>query len=239
MLRPLAMLSLALAAAPASAAVVQIASNGPVVEITASETVQSEPDQATVIAGVTTREPTASAAMRRNATQMDAVIARLRALGIAREDIQTSGVGLNAAFNYDNRSAPPQFIGYDVTNQVSVTLKKLDRIGATLDALVAAGANNINGPMFRREDDRPQRVAARKAAFAATEAQAREYAKLAGFTGVRLLGIDEVLQQGGPIAFGEARAITVTSSSGGSVTPIEPGRVGSTVQLTAKFELGR
>ena len=125
-----------------------------------------------------------------------------------------------------------------MTNQVSVTLRKLDRIGATLDALVAAGANNINGPMFRREDDKPQRVAARKTAFDAAEAQAREYSKLAGFTGVRLLGIEEVLQQGAPFSFGEARAITVTASSG-SVTPIEPGRVGSTVQLTAKYELTR
>lgn len=239
MLRQLAVLSFALAvASPAAAAVVQVQSNGPVVEITATETVQSEPDQATVIAGVTTRDPTATAAMRRNATQMDAVIGRLRALGIPREDIQTSGVSLNAAFNYDNRNVPPQFAGYDVTNQVSVTLNKLDRIGATLDALVAAGANNINGPMFRREDDKPQRSAARKAAFAAAETQAREYARLAGFSGIRLLGVDEILQQGGPINFGEARAITVTSASA-NVTPIEPGRVGSSVQLTAKYELTR
>ena len=238
MLRPLAMLSLALAAAPASAAVVQIASNGPVVEITASETVQSEPDQATVIAGVTTREPTASAAMRRNATQMDAVIARLRALGIAREDIQTSGVGLNAAFNYDNRSAPPQFIGYDVTSQVSVTLKKLDRIGATLDALVAAGANNINGPFFSRKNDKPQRAQAREAAFRAAESQAREYAQMAGFRAVRLLAVEETLAQGGPIAFNMAvpRPVAMMEQK---ATPIEPGRVGTVVQMTAKYEMTR
>ena len=239
MTRTLFALALLGAASPAAASVVQIASVGPVVEITASETVQSQPDQATVSAGVTTRDPTAVAAMRRNAVQMDAVIARLRALGIKREDIQTSGVNLNAAFNYDNRGAPPQFAGYDVTNQVSVTLKELDRIGATLDALVAAGANNINGPYFRREDDRPQREAARKAAYVAAEAQAREYARLAGFSGVRLLAIDESLQQGGPIPFGMAPppvAITVTASK---VTPIEPGRVGTVVQLTAKYEMTR
>lgn len=240
MLRPLAALSAALClASPGMAAVVEIPSNGPVVEITASETVESAPDQATVMAGVTTREPTASAAMRRNATQMDAVIARLRALGIASDDIQTSGVNLNAVFNYDNRNSPPQFMGYDVTNQVSVTLKKLDRIGITLDALVAAGANNISGPTFRRTDDKPQRIAARKAAFDAAKSQAAEYAKLAGFSGIRLLGIDEVLQQGGPIGFGEANSIVVTGASRDVATPIEPGRVGSTVQLTAKYELTR
>lgn len=228
----------ALAATPAMAANVDIQVQGPVVEITASETVQSEPDQATVGAGVTTRARTAVQALRDNATEMDSVIARLKALGIAREDIQTSGVNLNAAFQYNNNNTPPVFQGYDVTNQVSVTLRDVAKIGATLDALVAAGANNINGPFFSRKNDKPQRAQAREAAFKAAEVQARDYAQMAGFGGVRLLAVEETLQQGGPIAFDVARpqAITVTASK---VTPIEPGRVGTVVQLTAKYEMTR
>lgn len=228
----------ALISTPAMAANVDIAVQGPVVEITASETVQSEPDQATVGAGVTTRARTAVQAMRDNATRMDAVIARLKALGIAREDIQTSGVNLNAAFQYNNNNMPPIFQGYDVTNQVSVTLLDIAKIGATLDALVAAGANNINGPFFSRKNDKPQRAQAREAAFKAAEAQARDYARMAGFGGVRLLAVEETLAQGGPIPFDMARpqAITVTASK---VTPIEPGRVGTVVQMTVKYEMTR
>ena len=228
----------ALIASPAMAANVDIAVQGPVVEITASETVQSEPDQATVSAGVTTRARTAVQAMRDNAIAMDAVIARLKALGIAREDIQTSGVNLNAAFQYNNNNTPPVFQGYDVTNQVSVTLKDIGKVGATLDALVASGANNLNGPFFSRKNDKPQRAQAREAAFKTAEAQARDYAKMAGFGGVRLLAVEETLSQGGPIPFEamRAQAITVTAAK---VTPIEPGRVGTAVQLTAKYEMTR
>ena len=228
----------ALIATPAMAANVDIAVQGPVVEITASETVQSEPDQATVGAGVTTRARTAVQAMRDNANAMDAVIARLKALGIAREDIQTSGVNLNAAFQYNNNNTPPVFQGYDVTNQVSVTLKDIGKVGATLDALVASGANNLNGPFFSRKNDKPQRAQAREAAFKTAEAQARDYAKMAGFGGVRLLAVEETLSQGGPIPFEamRAQAITVTAAK---VTPIEPGRVGTAVQLTAKYEMTR
>ena len=228
----------ALIASPAMAANVDIAVQGPVVEITASETVQSEPDQATVGAGVTTRARTAVQAMRDNAIAMDAVIARLKALGIAREDIQTSGVNLNAAFQYNNNNTPPVFQGYDVTNQVSVTLKDIGKIGVTLDALVASGANNLNGPFFSRKNDKPQRAQAREAAFKTAEAQARDYAKMAGFGGVRLLAVEETLSQGGPIPFEamRAQAITVTAAK---VTPIEPGRVGTAVQLTAKYEMTR
>ena len=230
----------ALIATPAMAANVDIAVQGPVVEITASETVQSQPDQATVGAGVTTRAMTAVQAMRDNATRMDTVISRLKALGIAREDIQTSGVNLNAAFQYNNNNnnTPPVFQGYDVTNQVSVTLRDIAKIGATLDALVAAGANNLNGPFFSRKDDKPQRVQAREAAFKAAQVQAQDYARMAGFGGVRLLAVEETLQQGGPIAFemSAPRAITVTAQK---TTPIEPGRIGTVVQMTVKYEMTR
>lgn len=228
----------ALVATPAMAANVDIAVQGPVVEITASETVQSEPDQATVGAGVTTRARTAVQAMRDNANKMDAVIGRLKGLGIAREEIQTSGVNLNAAYQYNNNNTPPVFQGYDVTNQVSVTLHDTAKVGATLDALVAAGANNLNGPFFSRKNDKPQRAQAREAAFKTADAQARDYARMAGFGGVRLLAVEETLTQGGPIAFDVARpqAITVTAAK---ITPIEPGRVGTVVQLTAKFEMTR
>ena len=229
----------ALIATPAMAANVDIAVQGPVVEITASETVQSAPDQATVGAGVTTRARTAVQALRDNGTKMDAVISKLRALGVAREDIQTSGVNLQAAFQYNNNNTPPIFQGYDVTNQVSVTVKDVDKVGSTFDALVGAGANNLSGPFFSRKDDKAPQAQAREAAFKIAEAQARDYARMAGFGGVRLLSVEETIQRGGPIAFdiSQPQAITVTASSKG--TPIEPGRVGSVVQMTVKYEMTR
>ena len=235
----LAAAAAALASTPALAANIDIAVQGPVVEIIASETVQSEPDQANVGAGVTTRARTAVQAMRDNANQMDAVIVRLKALGIAREDIQTSGVNLNAAFQYNNNNTPPVFQGYDVTNQVSVTLRDIAKIGPTLDALVAAGANNLNGPYFSRKNDKPQRAQAREAAFKAADQQARDYAKMAGFVSVRLLAVEETLSQGSPVAFDVARPVSAIVVTGQKLTPIEPGRVGTVVQLTAKYEMTR
>lgn len=227
----------ALATTPAMAANVAIQVQGPVVEITASETVQSAPDQAMVSAGVTSRARTAVQAMQDNARQMDAVIVRLKALGIKAEDIQTSGVNLNAAFDY-RQNEPPVFTGYDVTNQVSVTLRDISKIGPTLDALVAAGANSIGGPTFSRKDDKLQRSIAREAAFKAAEVQARDYARMAGYGGVRLLAVEETLAHGGPIPF-EARAVALTASGKHDATPVEPGRVGTMVQLTAKYEMTR
>ena len=67
-------------AAPAAAAEVQIAATGPVVELSVSQTIDARPDIATVSAGVTTRAPTAVAAMQQNAATMTAVRLAIRPL---------------------------------------------------------------------------------------------------------------------------------------------------------------
>ena len=233
-----ASLAATLLSTPANAAEIQIAVNNPVIELTLTEIVQSQPDTAQVGAGVTVRAPTASEALRLNAAQMDKVIARLRQLGIPRDDIQTANFSLNAQYQYRNDSQPPQFLGYDASNSVNVTLRQLDKVGETLDALVAAGANNIYGPNFTLEKDRDAKSAARKAAFAHAQEQATEYARMSGYTGTRLLEVSETFTQMGPMPV-SAQAIQVTSASADAKTQIEPGRVGTGVTLTTKYEMTR
>src|SRR5688500_9880423 len=114
-------------ALPASAAEVQVASQGPVVELQVTETVEAKPDIAQVSAGVTTEAPTAVEAMRANAAAMDGVIARLKSLGIAAEDIQTTGINLGAQYDYEQSRGRPTFRAYQASNRVSVKLRRIDR----------------------------------------------------------------------------------------------------------------
>ena len=225
-------------AAQAHAAEIQIAVQNPVIELTINEVVQSAPDTAQVGAGVQVRAPTASEAMRQNAVQMDRIIARLRQLDIPREDIQTANFSLNAQYQHRNDSQPPVFLGYDASNSLNVTLRKLDKVGETLDALVAAGANNLYGPNFSLEKDQPAKAAARRAAYDRARLQAQEYAGMAGYAGLRLLEISESFTGMGPMPV-TAQTIEVTGSRSDAKTAIEPGRVGTGVTLTVKFEMTR
>ena len=230
----------ALFATPAAAAEIQIPVQGPVIELTVSQTVNSKPDIATVGAGVTTRANTASESARLNAVAMQAIIARLRQLGIAMEDIQTANFSLNPQFNYSNDGTPPRFLGHDTNNQVTVKIRKLDRIGPVLDALVAAGANNFFGPNFSLEKDKEAKSAARRAAYADAQSRSRELAGLAGYTNVRLLEISEAYaNSGGFMDVGRPSAIIVTAASSEKITPIEPGQVGTSATLTLKYEMTR
>ncbi|MDZ4308717.1 SIMPL domain-containing protein [Allopontixanthobacter sp.] len=229
-------LMLGAAAIPASAAEVQIQATGPVVELSVNETVKAKPDLATISAGVSTEAPTAVAAMRQNASEMDAVIKRIKSLGIADRDIQTSGINLNPRYDYDQPTQRQVFRGYSASNRVSVILRKVPDTGKVLDALVEAGATDIGGPQFSIDDDTAAKAQARKAAMERAQAQALEYANWAGYTGVRLLEVSESIMFSPPMPMME-QAIMVTGSR--VKTPVEPGMVGTGVNLTVKYEMTR
>jgi uncharacterized protein YggE len=222
-------------AAPAAAAEVQIQAQAPVVELTVSETENATPDVAQVGTGVTTRAPSAKEAVRLNATAMQKVVDRLKSLGIAAKDIQTSNFNLSAQYTYPNGGGTPVFAGYEASNKVSAKVRQIDKVGDVLDALVAAGATNINGPSFMLDDDTAAQQAVRTRAFQSGQAMAQDYARMAGYTGVRLLEVSESVQ-GGPMP---PRPMAFRAEAARAKTPIEVGEVGTTVNLTVKYEMTR
>lgn len=231
-------LAAAAIASSAQAAEVQIQSQGPVVELSVSESVDAKPDIVDIGAGVTSQASTAVEAMRINAREMNAVIDRIKALGIKDKDIQTTGINLSAQYDYDQSTSRQVFRGYQASNRLNVTLREVPRAGEVLDALVAAGATDINGPNFSLDDDTGARAQARKAAFDKARAQAEEYARWSGFSGVRLLEINESVAAGPPMPYAQSAERKMMDVSA-APTPVEPGLVGTMVSLTVKFEMTR
>lgn len=238
----LAMMALATASLPAGAIAqtsVTIAETAPVVTLNVTETVEAAPDRAVVGTGVQTRAPTATQAMRDNAAKMDRLIATLAKAGIAKKDIQTSGINLSAQYDYSNRDgqpAGPRFIGYEASNQLTIKLHDIKKVGPLLDTLVEAGATNVSGPSFSIEDPAPMLAQARAAALKSAKAQADFYAQAAGYRSARLLSISESNSGGNPpMPMVTARFKADVAEA----TPVEPGQVGSSVTLTVQYALER
>jgi uncharacterized protein YggE len=222
-------------ASPAAAAEIQIAATGPVVELTVNESVEAEPDIATVSAGVTTDARTAVEAMRTNAQAMTAVVDRIKQLGVAERDIQTSGINLGARYDYDQANQRQVFRGYQASNRVSVTLRDIQRTGEVLDALVAAGATDLGGPEWSIDDDTAARAQARSAAMERARAQALEYTRLAGYSDIRLLEINETVAPSRPMPMPQM----VRAEAADASTPVQPGMVEAGVIVTVKYEMTR
>lgn len=227
--------ALALPASGLAAAEIEIEASGPVVELNVVESVEVAPDIATIGAGVTTEAATATEALRQNSAEMEQVIARIKALGVADKDIQTTGINLNAMYDYSQESQRPVFRGYQVSNRVSVMLRKIEETGKVLDALVAAGANDINGPSFSLDDDTAAKDAARKRAFARAQAQAKAYADLLGYDGAKVLAIAENIEGRGPLP--ELAATRMSIAKDAAAPPVQPGMIAAGINLTIKYEL--
>lgn len=148
------------------------------------------PDKATINLGVVTEAPTAAAALDANSERMTTVIAALRKAGIADKDIQTSGLNLSPQYDYV-QNEPPKLRGYQASNQVTVTVNDLAKLGAAVDATVKAGANQVNGISFGLKDPTAAENAARQEAVKALAAKADLYAKATGHRIGRLVNLSE------------------------------------------------
>lgn len=198
MLMRAAALSLALGAIAAPAAFAQTAMPGGADAVFRATTLnlgaygetRLAPDMATINLGVTTEAPTAQAAMQANAAQMNQVMAALKRGGIAAKDIQTSQLSVEPQYVYE-QNKPPRLTGYRSTNQVTVTVRDLSKLGAAVDATVSAGANQISGINFGLADPTSAENAAREQAVKALAAKADLYATATGHRVLRLVSLSE------------------------------------------------
>jgi len=198
--------------------------------------VRIEPDIARVSIGVETLRDTVDEASAANQETVDAVLAALQAQGIAEEDIQTSGFSIFAERYGPGGPLPDDQVRYRVSNNVSVTIRDLENVGAVLDAAIEAGANNIYGVEFALDDPSTVESDARASAVEDARAKAEDLAALSGVELGDLISISEIVAQGGGFYAGnfaeQARAF------GGGGTPVVPGQLELVMQLQVVYAIG-
>jgi uncharacterized protein YggE len=219
-------------AAPAQTSMVQPIA-GTRLDVSASGEVTRVPDVAIISTGVVTRAASASGAIQQNAARMERVRAALRRAGIEDKDIQTSSINLNPEYTYQQNKAPV-LNGYSASNQVSVRFRDIAKTGEILDALVAQGANQINGPNLTIDKPEQALDEARLKAIANGRARADLYARALGMRVVRLLSVSE---SGGYAAPPPMPVYAMAERSSDASTKIDPGEQKVSVNVAMSFEL--
>ncbi len=232
-------LALAAATLPATAYAQQAAVNqtitGTRLDFNATGEVTGVPDLAVISAGVTTRSPTATGAIQDAADRMSKVLDALKHAGVSDRDIQTSNLNLEPQYRYENNQSPV-LLGYSASNQVTVRFRDIRSSGKILDALVSAGANQINGPSLTIDKPDAALDEARSKAVAIGRARAELYARSLGLRVVRLVSISE----GGGYSVPEpiSQGIVITGSRlAAPNTSIEAGEQKLQVTVHMTFEL--
>ncbi|MEM3607385.1 MAG: SIMPL domain-containing protein [Candidatus Bathyarchaeia archaeon] len=185
-------------------------------------------DMAYVTLAVETIAETASEAQALNADRMGRVISALKAMGIAEDDMETTGYYLNP--NVDYESKPPRIVGYTCRNELRVAVE-VSRAGAIIDAAVGAGANQVVYIEFTLSPHLREELAEKALESAARDAEVKAR-KIAETLNLKLKGPIQVeLQSSMPTRPYEVYTLKAWEAE----TPITPGEVQVTATVTVAF----
>jgi uncharacterized protein YggE len=226
------------AAAPAAAAAQAVQAPMPAIagtrlEVSATGEAARVPDLAIISAGVVTRQTTATAAIQENAARMERVLSALKRAGIEERDLQTSSINLNPEYRYQENRAS-QLVGYTASNQVSIRFRDIRNTGKILDALVAEGANQINGPTLTIDKPEAALDEARLKALANGRARADVYARALGRRVARIVSISE---SGGSSPVPPPMPMMMEARAQSADSKILPGEQKLQVTLSIVFDL--
>lgn len=162
------------------------------ISVSGTGRVTLSPDVADISAGVQVTAAKVKDARAQAAAKMTAVIAALKAAGIADKDIQTSNVSLSPVYDYSANANPPRVTGYQVANTVTATVRDLDKVSDAIDGAMAAGATSIGGIDFRVDNQTGPSAQARDLAMKDAKAKADALARAAG---VSITGVASISEQ--------------------------------------------
>lgn len=202
------------------------------ITVSATGKVTVVPDVARLSLGVTVNKSTVKAARDAGAKAMTDIIAALKALGIADADIQTTNISLYP--QYAN-SSPARVIGYQISEQLQVTVRDLDKAGDAVDAATAKGATDVNGISFEVADPVKAQNDARAAAVEAARVSAQAMATAGHVSLGTVVSITDATSVS-PIYYNNFGA-SKSGATADIATPVQPGTQDLSAMVTVVFEI--
>lgn len=236
MLRPtVAAAAIAASLAAASPALAQDNKMPRLISLSGTGEVRRAPDLAFVTTGVLSQGATAAEALAANTSAMNALFAALKDAGIAEKDVQTSNFMVQPRYNYHQENKAPELVGYDVSNNVTITVRKIGDLGALLDKVVQAGSNQINGIGFDVSEPSASLDEARKLATEDATRKAKIYAEAMGVTLGAVMSISEGVNIQPPMPL--ARGKVMMAEAAAAPVPVAAGEQRLSVDVNITWEI--
>lgn len=208
-----------------------VSTAGRTLSVSGTGTVYLTPDIAYLYVGVHVEDPDIATAVETNNVRTQRLMEALIALGIDPVDIQTSNFSVWSYEEYDDLGM--RFTNYSVDNTVYIKVRDLTGLGELLNAVVEAGANNINSITFDVSDKTAALAEARQLAMENADALAQELAETAGVS----VGAIQT------ISYSEYYPSAYYGMGGGgaslesTVAPISPGQMQVQVQVNVTYAI--
>lgn len=204
---------------------------GGTVSVSGDGTAVSVPDTLTVQMSIRTVRPSATAALARNNVEARAVERAFFSAGVAKKDVQTSGLSVGPQVDQAGNN-----VGYFAEDDLTVVLRQLDKSGAVTAAAENAAGNDvaISNINYSVADTSKSQVSARAAAMRDALAKARGLAAAAGESIGPIVRISDNVQRPEPITGFAANGAGAKSASS---VPLQPGTQTTSASVDVVFAL--
>lgn len=207
--------------------------------VTGSGTVYAKADIANLQVGLRTgAKKTAAEATADSTKKMNEIMTELTALGIEEKDIKTSNYNLNPVYNYTNDRGQ-ELIGYEVSQNVSVKIRDLSKIGDVISKTTEKGANQIGNISFTIDDEFELKNEARALAIEKAKEKAALIAEQSGMKLGKITGVYENSNDYQPVmAYSNAKLEMSMQVGDALVAPsIQAGQNEVRVEVSLTYEI--
>lgn len=200
-----------------------------VIAINGTGEVLAVPDVASFSFSVVEEGKTVKDAQDKATKKINAIIDGVKSLGVEEKDIKTTGYNSYPKYDYSypqtctNGYCPPGkqvLTGWEVSQSITVKVRKTDDAGAVLTKVGSLGAGNISGLDFVIDDLETVKAEAREKAVADAKAKAKVLAKTLGVRLNTVVSFYESGDYGNPMYYrAETMDMKAMNGAGGAVAP--------------------
>ncbi len=205
------------------------------ITVTGSAKTQQKSQIATFTAGVNVYSDNKEAAINEANGKINDITSKAKEFGIDDKDIQTQNMSVyqtQDSYWEDGRQKyrPGQ---WSVNNDVTITLRSVERAGELYNVLSSTGATNIYGPNYQSDDQKELEAGLIEQAIKDATEKANAMANVGG----RKLGKIITIQEGDTTGGIENPVFFARMDAGGGGAAPEPGSQTISKQVTVTFEL--
>ncbi|HYF10619.1 MAG TPA: SIMPL domain-containing protein [Candidatus Paceibacterota bacterium] len=170
--------------------------------------VNYKPDIATFTFAVTEEGKTVAEAQAKSSERMDKALKFLKDSGVEDKDVKTTGYHISPKYSYQTSATcvpygpcvppDPKIVGYTVSQNVEVKVRKTDEAGDLLSGIGNVGVQNVSSLMFSVDDEEKYKREARAKAIEDARAKAKA---LASDLDVRIVRVVSFSEAGYPMPY--------------------------------------
>ncbi|MCW7073013.1 MAG: SIMPL domain-containing protein [Methanophagales archaeon] len=208
------------------------------ISVSGTGIIKTEPNQAKVYLGVETQSGNVTEALEENSLKMQSIIKAIKKLGIPKGSIETTYFSVYPIRDYEKSGE--DIIGYRASNEITVELHDLDKIGTVIEEAMNAGANKVRRIEFGLTEDKKREVKNEALKEACKDARTKADAIASGL-GLKITRIATARESGTYVApyraevFGGEYAMPVPTPAPKAISPpieLKEVKVSATIDIT-------